>query len=68
MRPTLRRDVLLRDGHRCVSCGDGALDGARLEVDHILPVAAGGRDELDNLQVLCKSCNSGKSDDDRFGV
>lgn len=68
MRPSLRRDVLLRDGHRCVSCGDGAIDGARLEVDHILPVAAGGRDELDNLQVLCQSCNSGKSDDDRFGV
>ena len=68
MRPTLRRNVMLRDGHRCVSCGDGVLDGARLEVDHIVPVAAGGRDEMDNLQVLCQSCNSGKSDDDRFGV
>ena len=32
-------------------------------VDHIIPQAAGGGDELGNLQVLCVSCNGLKHDD-----
>ena len=31
-------------------------------LDHIFPVYLAG-DRLDNLQVLCQTCNSGKSDD-----
>ena len=31
-------------------------------VDHIIPQAAGGGDELDNLQVLCSPCNGLKDD------
>ena len=31
-------------------------------VDHIIPQAAGGGDELGNLQVLCVSCNGLKDD------
>jgi len=32
----------------------------RLSVDHIVPRTLGGSDSLDNLQVLCSSCNSAK--------
>ena len=31
-----------------------------LEVDHIIPSAKGGGDELENLQLLCGSCNREK--------
>ena len=32
----------------------------RLEIDHIHPLARGGTNKLDNLQVLCRSCNARK--------
>lgn len=30
------------------------------EVDHILPVALGGNDELENLRVICRQCNQSR--------
>lgn len=52
-----RRRILSRDGHQCVQCGSAE----RLEVDHILNVAQGGRDNLDNLQTLCAACHREKT-------
>ena len=54
----LRTAVMERDGHRCVKC-DAA---GPLAIDHIFPWSRGGEDTLDNLQVLCKPCNSKKRD------
>ncbi len=28
--------------------------------DHIVPLSAGGRNERDNVRVLCRNCNSKK--------
>ena len=56
-----RMRILARDGRRCRVCGMTADDGVTLEVDHILPVAKGGGNEDENLWVLCRPCNSGKS-------
>ena len=42
----------------CVACGTDE----RLQVDHIIPVSRGGTNDLDNLQMLCKSCNASKRD------
>ena len=50
----LRRRILDRDGYRCTACGAAS----RLEVDHIVPVAAGGEAyDPDNLRTLCRSCH-----------
>lgn len=62
----LRFDIMRRDGHRCRLCGLTAADGVRLEVDHIIPVAKGGKTTKENLWLLCKPCNGGKSDKDLF--
>lgn len=59
---SLRYDILKRDGFRCVLCGMSSKDGAILHVDHIVPIAKGGRTEPSNLRTLCERCNLGKSD------
>ena len=43
-------------GNKCLCCGAGE----RLTADHVIPLACGGRNEIDNLQLLCKVCNSRK--------
>jgi len=43
-------------GEQCIRCGS---DGPLVK-DHIKPIYQGGSDGLDNIQPLCKSCNSSK--------
>jgi hypothetical protein len=61
--PSIRFAVLQRDGFRCRYCGQGTQSNppVELEVDHIVPVAAGGNNDLGNLVASCVSCNRGKS-------
>lgn len=62
MSDDLRFDVLKRDNYKCKICGIASKDGAKLHVDHIVPVSKGGKTTLSNLQTLCDRCNKGKSD------
>ena len=64
----LRYDVMNRDKFRCVLCGASAEQGVRLHVDHIIPIAKGGKTEINNLRVLCERCNIGKSDKIETGM
>ena len=61
MSPSLRYNILRRDGFRCQLCGATAQDGAKLHVDHIIPISKGGKTEWNNLRTLCDRCNIGKS-------
>lgn len=51
-----------RQNFRCALCGVPLGVIAQPHVDHVVPVARGGNSELDNLQLLCRRCNLGKSD------
>jgi hypothetical protein len=44
---------------QCVYCGRTAKDSV-LDVDHVVPIAAGGTNEIDNLVPACVECNMGK--------
>ncbi len=52
----IKKMVLERDNYKCKFCGL-SID---LEIDHVIPVSKGGKSEIDNLQVLCRSCNRKK--------
>lgn len=52
----IRISVFARDEGRCRRCGSTK----NLSVDHIIPVKNGGTDDMDNLQTLCRKCNSQK--------
>lgn len=43
----------------CLCCGSNA----PLTVDHVTPLSKGGSNTADNLQCLCRSCNSRKGTD-----
>jgi hypothetical protein len=46
-------------GYKCKKCRrEIPLD--ILEVDHIIPVSKGGKDNPDNLRLLCPTCNKKK--------
>jgi hypothetical protein len=54
-----RFEVFKRDGFRCMYCGAHP-PSVLLEVDHVLAVAAGGTNDMDNLVTSCEPCNRGK--------
>lgn len=55
-----RFEVFKRDGFVCQYCGAHPL-AAILHVDHIVAVADGGGDDMDNLVTSCQPCNLGKA-------
>jgi len=57
-----RFDVFKRDMFCCQYCGRTP-PAVVLEVDHILPVASGGKSSIDNLVTACFDCNRGKGAD-----
>lgn len=58
----IRYKALLKYGRRCACCGATPQTGAIMQVDHIKPRSRYPALALDlnNLQVLCKDCNTGK--------
>ena len=38
------------------------------DVDHIVPKALGGSDDMDNLQTLCRACHKQKTVAERLAV
>lgn len=57
----MRFSIYKRDGYRCRKCGISQ-KYAELEVDHIIPIAKGGKSTYNNLQTLCQKCNKEKGD------
>ena len=56
----IQRQIFFRDGNQCTFVSDDGRrcsERGRLQVDHILPVAKGGDDRVENLRLLCAAHN-----------
>lgn len=53
------RDLLVVQKWRCVVCRSDLKLGKNL--DHVIPLASGGRHEIGNFQWLCPPCNGSKA-------
>lgn len=51
-------EIIRRDEGRCGICGEPVM--GPLHLDHILPLAAGGTHEPDNVQLAHPACNQRK--------
>ena len=49
--------LLEKNNHSCIFCGTKE----RLSIDHIIPLSKNGTNYIWNIQPLCRSCNSKKS-------
>jgi hypothetical protein len=55
----LRSAVIARDGTNCLRCFVQCTFAGptKLHIDHVVPEVLGGPTTLENLQVLCRTCN-----------
>ncbi|MEK7355656.1 MAG: HNH endonuclease [Bdellovibrionota bacterium] len=58
-----RHALFIRDRGCCGNCGSTR----NIEIDHIVPFALGGSNDLENLRLVCRSCNQ-RSAIEQFGV
>lgn len=56
---SLRFSVFERDRRTCQYCGRSG-PAVVLHIDHVMPVALGGDNRIDNLLTACSDCNVGK--------
>ncbi len=57
----IRRQVIERARGHCEYCQAPIAVIVEMEIDHIIPEAAGGPSTLENLALACRGCNSFKT-------
>ena len=55
----------IRQNNYCWYCGK-ELEPSKLTKDHVFPRSKGGDNDMDNIIMVCKTCNSSKGDMDLF--
>ncbi len=57
-RAKMKPVVFEAQGRKCKLCGTSTPDFRGWELSHIIPLARGGGDTLENLEVLCARCHA----------
>jgi 5-methylcytosine-specific restriction endonuclease McrA len=56
-----KANVFLRDQYNCLYCGS-KINNVIGTLDHVIPLARGGKTNWENIVTACAPCNSRKSD------
>jgi len=65
LTPSQRLKLYARQNGDCARCFD-SFTIRQLSDDHIVPISKGGTNHMLNRRLVCKKCNSQKSDADLF--
>ena len=63
-KQSLRKKCLERDSFTCQKCKLEDFSRKKLEMHHIKPLYLGGKDELENVIMLCNPCHKYAPDDE----
>jgi len=58
---TFRLSLFLERKGTCQACHITIQAGQAWDIDHIIPLALGGTNEPNNLQILCRPCHRAKT-------
>jgi len=58
---SLRLNLFMKRKGTCTICYQKIDAGKAWDIDHIIPLALGGTNEPENLQILCKPCHQSKT-------
>ena len=58
---SFRLNLFLNRKGTCGRCSQKIDAGKAWDIDHIIPLALGGTNEPENLQILCKPCHQSKT-------
>ncbi len=56
-----RLNLFIQRHGQCAHCEMKIMPGKRWDVDHVIPIALGGSNNVENLQILCWSCHITKT-------
>lgn len=60
-KKVIKNELMKNIGYyRCSMCFETSEDSDFVHLDHIMPKKLGGKDTVDNMDLLCKSCNSSR--------
>ena len=60
---TIKTQLLLRTANiKCTYCNLKIKEVKNFTIDHVVPLAMGGTNELNNIAICCPTCNRRKKD------
>jgi hypothetical protein len=61
-----RNAIASTQNYKCNICEIELNDQREFDVDHITPIANGGKNTIDNLQAICKNCHKEKTKNEKY--